>query len=125
MRRRSDRTEAIGRGSEIPTTAPIARPAVTGAVELAHSDAPGSPEPTTAVEMPRAWKSQNDFHTRLEISHRTRDSHIPTAASLYRSEEQDEKHDPLCAAVVCSWGQLRAARTSGKWAVRIYGTRSV
>ena len=38
--------------------------------------------PKTAVEMPRLWKSQNDFHSRLEISHRTRDSHIPTAASL-------------------------------------------
>jgi hypothetical protein len=28
--------------------------------------------------MPRPWKSQNDFHSRLEISHRPRDSHIPT-----------------------------------------------
>ena len=32
-----------------------------------------------AMEMTRLWKSQNDFHSRLEISHRTRDSHIPTA----------------------------------------------
>lgn len=31
----------------------------------------------TAVEMAPAWKSQTDFHTGLEISHRTRDSHIP------------------------------------------------
>ncbi len=38
--------------------------------------------PKTAVEMTRLWKSQNDFHSRLEISHRTRDSHIPTAAFL-------------------------------------------
>ena len=29
----------------------------------------------TAVEMAPPWKSQNDFHRRLEISHRTRDSH--------------------------------------------------
>jgi hypothetical protein len=49
------------------------------------------PERHTAVEMTRAWKSQNDFHTRLEISHRTRDSHIPTAASLLRSEEPKPK----------------------------------
>jgi len=33
----------------------------------------------TAMEMTRPWKSQNDFHSRLEISHSTRDSHIPTA----------------------------------------------
>ena len=33
-----------------------------------------------AVDMPPPWKSQNDFHRSLEISHRTRDSHIPTAA---------------------------------------------
>src|SRR4026208_2208955 len=29
--------------------------------------------------MPLLWKSQTDFHNSLEISHRTRDSHIPTA----------------------------------------------
>ena len=32
--------------------------------------------------MPLVWKSQTDSHTSLEISHRTRDSHIPTAARL-------------------------------------------
>jgi hypothetical protein len=43
-----------------------------------------SPEATasrrdTAVEMARLWKSQTDFHSRLEISHSTRDSHISTS----------------------------------------------
>ena len=37
----------------------------------------------TAVEMGRPWKSQNDFHRRLEISHSTRDSHIPTSRLLF------------------------------------------
>ena len=32
-----------------------------------------------AMEMPAPWKPQNGFHTALEISHSTRDSHIPTA----------------------------------------------
>ena len=32
-----------------------------------------------AVEMTHLWKSKNDSHTCLEISHRTRDSHIPTS----------------------------------------------
>ena len=44
---------------------------------------------SAAVEMPRPWKSQNDFHRRLEISHSTRDSHIPTAD--YSSGSEDEK----------------------------------
>ena len=32
--------------------------------------------------MTRLWKSQTDFHSRLEISHRPRDSHIPTSRFL-------------------------------------------
>src|SRR5712691_7647603 len=41
------------------------------------------------MAMTRLWKSQNDFHSHLEISHRTRDSHIPTADHLcFRSEER-------------------------------------
>ena len=42
-----------------------------------------------AVEMPLLWKSQNDFHRSLEISHRTRDSHIPTSQFLFSSEEKN------------------------------------
>ena len=33
----------------------------------------------TAVEMPSLWKPHTGFHSDLEISHRARDSHIPTA----------------------------------------------
>jgi hypothetical protein len=32
-----------------------------------------------AMEMALLWKSQNDFHSSLEISPGARDSHIPTA----------------------------------------------
>jgi hypothetical protein len=49
-----------------------------------------TPAPT-AVEMPPPWKSQNDFHRGLEISQRTRDSHIPTAA--FRLKEDNEAKD--------------------------------
>jgi hypothetical protein len=38
-----------------------------------------------AVEMTLLWKSQNDSHRSLEISHRTRDSHIPTSRSSFLS----------------------------------------
>jgi hypothetical protein len=42
-----------------------------------------------AMEMARLWKSPNDFHSRLEISHSTRDSHIPTADHLpFKGEER-------------------------------------
>jgi hypothetical protein len=47
----------------------------------------------TAMEMTRPWTSQNDVHRRLEISHRTRDSHIPTAASCLRRMKNDEEND--------------------------------
>ena len=40
-------------------------------------------ETRAAVEMTLLWKSQNDFHRSLEISHRTRDSHIPTSRSSF------------------------------------------
>ncbi len=36
----------------------------------------------TAVEMTSLWKPKNGFHRDLEISHRTRDSHIPTSRLL-------------------------------------------
>jgi hypothetical protein len=42
-----------------------------------------------AVEMTRPWKSQTDFHRRLEISHRTRDFHIPTSRSLFHFREKN------------------------------------
>src|SRR6267143_3843047 len=40
----------------------------------------------TAMEMPSLWKPQNGFHSDLEISPRTRDSHIPTAEVLRENE---------------------------------------
>src|SRR4029077_2750136 len=36
-----------------------------------------------AMEMPSLWKPQNGSHRDLEISHRTGDSHIPTARTLF------------------------------------------
>jgi hypothetical protein len=43
--------------------------------------------PGTAVEMAALWKPQNGFHSALEISQRTRDSHIPTADHLCLVQE--------------------------------------
>jgi len=53
----------------------------------------------TAVEMARPWKSQNDFHRRLEISPRPRDSHISTSRLLLclltDGERKNEKLDDV------------------------------
>jgi len=72
----------VDRGdSEIPTSDPIARPGASGTVELNHITPRVGAHAGTAAEMSVPWKSQNDFHRPLEISHSTRDSHISTAAS--------------------------------------------
>jgi hypothetical protein len=46
------------------------------------------------MEMTRLWKSQNDFHSRLEISHSTRDSHIPTGDHRCVSSEEGRMNRP-------------------------------
>jgi hypothetical protein len=45
----------------------------------------------TAVEMPSLWKPKSGSHRDLEISHRTRDSHIPTAAHPLSQKGEDEE----------------------------------
>jgi hypothetical protein len=60
------------RSAHAPIYTGLARP--TTGMSTAAGDA--------AVEMPLLWKSQNDFHRSLGISHRTGDSHIPTADPL-------------------------------------------
>ena len=55
---------------------------------------------TTAVEMPFLWKPHTGFHRNLEISHRPRDFHIPTAVLLVsqrknNNPETDHKVLPM------------------------------
>jgi hypothetical protein len=97
------------RGSTSPMAAdPIARPAAAGTVELADARMRiSSPPPRTAVEMTRLWKSQNDFHSRLEISHSTRDSHIPTAASLMPIRPKTKTRTRYAAPCHASKGGVR------------------
>ena len=54
----------------------------------------------TAVEMPSLWKPKSGFHRDLEISHRTRDSHIPTSRSfiLFLRKEKTTNEDPGATA---------------------------
>jgi hypothetical protein len=47
----------------------------------------------TAVEMSAPWKPQNGFHRALEISQRTRDSHISTADHFWVSQEDDDDEE--------------------------------
>ena len=65
----------------------IAPPGASSEVELNQIDRVSGATTDTAVEMPVPWKSQNDFHRPLEISHRTRDSHISTADSRFYTEK--------------------------------------
>ena len=55
----------------------------------------------TAVEMTSRWKPKNGFHRDLEISHRTRDSHIPTSRpslgwTIRRRRTDSEEPTRLC-----------------------------
>ena len=61
--------------------------------------------PKRAVEMTRSWKSQNDFHIRLEISHTTRDSHIPTSPSFLErgGKAKDQNKTPEHRSGVNIW----------------------
>jgi hypothetical protein len=43
------------------------------------------------MEMPARWKPQNGFHRALEISHTTRDSHIPTADRCVSHKKKTRK----------------------------------
>jgi hypothetical protein len=57
------------------------------------------------------WKSQNDFHSSLEISQRTRDSHIPTADHLcFRREERRMNRPQAVYFPSGVWSTFRAAR---------------
>jgi hypothetical protein len=47
----------------------------------------------TAVEMTSLWKPQNGFHRDLEISPRTRDSHIPTAECFFFFLERRKREE--------------------------------
>ena len=64
-----------------------------------------------AMEMTLLWKSQNDFHSSLEISHRTRDSHIPTADHLRcrREERRMNRPSPWTTFRAADWPSFRAA----------------
>ena len=58
------------------------RPCASLALRLHQTLGRGLSPPScqTCSAHPGPWKSQNDFHRPVEISHSTRDSHIPTAA---------------------------------------------
>jgi len=46
----------------------------------------------TAVEMTSPWTPQHGVHRDLEISHSTRDSHIPTANPRVSEESEEQKN---------------------------------
>jgi hypothetical protein len=79
-----------GEGTFALPSMSIATPTASRTVELTAMSAC---LPDTAMEMTRPWTSQNDVHRRLEISHRTRDFHIPTAAYFHEDQDEDEEYE--------------------------------
>jgi hypothetical protein len=76
---RSSHRRSFPRGSPIPPQAAIVAPGASYAVARNPIACDHRTHGKPAMEMPALWKPQNGFHSALEISHRTRDSHIPTA----------------------------------------------
>ena len=70
------------RGIWISTRWSIVAPGASWRVDSDRMPAQPRRQTTAAVEMPAPWKPQTGFHRALEISQRTRDSHIPTSRFL-------------------------------------------
>src|SRR3990170_5642737 len=64
------------------------------------------------MEMTSLWKPQNGFHRDLEISHRTRDSHIPTADPLLLRKEKTKNDDESEQEVIRSTGRRIGASSA-------------
>ena len=80
-------------GSQVPTRDPIVAPGASSTVDRDTIPGRTSNNRKSTMEMPALWKPQNGFHSALEISHTTRDSHIPTADHFSVSQEEDEEED--------------------------------
>jgi len=88
---RSDDHRSFPRGSQIPPQDAIVAPGACYAVArnpiARDHGAHGKP----AMEMPAPWTPQNGVHSALEISHTTRDSHIPTADHLLSHKQTTKR----------------------------------
>ena len=93
MNGRSSHHRSFPRRSQTPPPAAIVAPGASYAVARHPIACDHGTHAKPAMEMPALWKPQNGFHSALEISPRTRDSHIPTARSFLVSQEDDEEED--------------------------------
>src|SRR5206468_3010169 len=69
----------------------IARPAAAGTLELCPCPTVIPHSSPVGCGNDALWKSQNDFHKGLEISHRTRDFHISTSHSGLNSLRNEHR----------------------------------
>ena len=95
---RSSHHRSFPRGSQIPPQDAIVAPGASYAVARNPIACDQGAHGKAAMEMPARWKPQNGFHSALEISHTTRDSHIPTADHCFVSQEEDEEEDVRLAS---------------------------
>ena len=94
MRRPADREDHGDHASTHTLAAdPITHPAASSTVEVGCGNSDLAHTWAAAVEMPVPWKSQNDFHRTVEISHSTRDSHISTSRFHFEEENKTRTKD--------------------------------
>ena len=80
-------------GSPIPPPDPIVVPGASYAVAPSPINRDRGARGKAAMEMPALSTPQNGVHSALEISQRTRDSHISTAAPCVSRQDDDEEEE--------------------------------
>jgi hypothetical protein len=93
---RSIHHRSCPRGSQIPPQDAIVAPAASYAVAHHPIACDQGAHGKAAMEMPALWKPQNGFHSALEISHTTRDSHIPTADHFLSHKKKTKRKTYTC-----------------------------
>ena len=79
-------------GVSSPPRDPIVAPEASSSFDRDTIAGRTSNNRISAMEMPALWKPQNGFHSALEISPRTRDSHIPTTDPRVFQEERRKEN---------------------------------
>ena len=97
-------------GSQMPPQEAIVAPGASYAVARNPIARDHGGHGNPAMEMPALWKPQNGFHSALEISQRTRDSHISTAAPCVSRRDDEEEHDERHAASLRRLDNRRSVR---------------
>ena len=78
-------------GSQMPPQEAIVAPGASYAVARNPIARDHGGHRNPAMEMPALWTPQHGVHSALEISHTTRDSHIPTADRVLSHKKKTKR----------------------------------